>query len=263
MASPSRGGATASQALQSWDPGRYARNARFVADLGEPLIALLDPRPGERILDIGCGDGALTLKLAETGAAVVGIDSAPEQVRAARALGLDAHVADGQILAFDGEFDGILSNAALHWMRHADAAIDSMWRALRPGGRIAAEMGGKGNVATIHAALVGELERLGIDAAAADPWYFPTAADYRQRLEGAGFRVERIELLPRPTPLPGELADWLQTFGESFFAAAPAEQQHALIDNVVRTAGPALRQDDGSWVADYVRLRFLAVKPPE
>ena len=262
MGSPSRRAAPAPGAAQSWDPGRYARNARFVADLGEPLIALLDPRPGERILDLGCGDGALTLRLAETGADVVGIDSAPEQVRAARALGLDARVADGQALAFDAEFDGILSNAALHWMRDADAAIDAMWRALRPGGRIAAEMGGKGNVATIHAALVDGLERLGIDAGAADPWYFPAPAEYRRRLEKAGFRVDRIELLPRPTRLPGELEDWLGTFGESFFAAAPAGERQALVDGVVRTAGPALRGSDGVWVADYVRLRFLAVKPP-
>lgn len=258
MAEPDSG---ARRPAQTWDPARYARNARFVAELGEPLIALLGPRPGERVLDLGCGDGALTRKLADTGACVTGVDSAPEQVRAARALGLDARVADGHALPFDREFDGILSNAALHWMKRPDDAIDGMWRALRPGGRVAAEMGGRGNVAAIHAALAAALERRGIAAAAADPWYFPAPDEYRGRLERAGFEVRSVELRPRPTPLPGELADWLGTFGESFLARVPASERGILVDEVAKTVAPALRRADGGWVADYVRLRFLAVKP--
>ncbi len=258
MAEPDSG---ARRPAQSWDPARYAKNARFVAELGEPLIALLGPRPGERILDIGCGDGALTRKLADTGARVTGIDSAPEQVRAARALGLDARVADGQALSFDREFDGILSNAALHWMKRPDDAIDGMWRALRSGGRIAAEMGGRGNVGTIHAALAAGLDRRGIDATSADPWYFPAPDEYRRRLERAGFEVRTVELRPRPTRLPGDLADWLSTFGEPFLASVPASERGILIDEVAKAAAPALRRADGSWTADYVRLRFFAVKP--
>ncbi len=85
---------------QSWDPERYARNARFVADLGAPLVALLAPRAGEHILDLGCGDGALSVELMAAGAAVVGLDSGADMIAAARALGVDAHVGDGQALAF-------------------------------------------------------------------------------------------------------------------------------------------------------------------
>ena len=84
---------------QTWDPERYARTARFVADLGAPVVELLDPKPGERILDLGCGDGALTEKLAALGCDVVGVDGSPEQVAAARERGLDARVMDGEAWA--------------------------------------------------------------------------------------------------------------------------------------------------------------------
>lgn len=246
---------------QHWDPDRYARNARFVADLGEPLIELLAPRPGERILDLGCGDGALTKKLADAGVDVVGVDSSEEQIAAARALGLDAHVVDGHRLTFDEEFDGILSNAALHWMKRPDEVIDGMWRALKPGGRIAAEMGGAGNVETIRTNLISSLEARGIDGAAASSWYFPAPDEYRGRLEKAGFLVSYIELIPRPTPLPGELGDWLWTFGESFLLSAPENQRAGVIAEVVEAARPSLQRPDGQWVADYVRLRFAATRP--
>ena len=246
---------------QHWDPDRYARNARFVADLGEPLIALLAPAAGERVLDLGCGDGALTRKLADAGCDVVGVDAAPEQIEAAQALGLDARVVDGHRLTFDAEFDAVLSNAALHWMKEPDAAIAGMWRALRPGGRVAAEMGGAGNVETIRTALVAALDARGIDGAAASPWYFPAPDAYRAKLEAAGFRVSRIELIPRPTPLPGELSDWLWTFGESFLMRVPEAARAAVIAEVVEAARPHLQQPDGRWVADYVRLRFTAEKP--
>ncbi len=247
--------------MQHWDPDRYARNAGFVAELGTPVLELLAPRPGEKILDLGCGDGVLTRQLVEAGADVTGIDSAPEQVAAARARGLVAHVGDGQSLDYDAVFHGILSNAALHWMKNSDAVIAGMWRALRPGGRVAAEMGGAGNVETIRAALIDGLNRLGLDGKAADPWYFPTARAYRAKLERAGFHVSSIEQIRRPTQLPGALAEWLWTFGESFLLRAPEDERARLIDNVVDQARPVLCQPDGTWIADYVRLRFLAVKP--
>lgn len=248
-------------AVQSWDPERYARNARFVSDLGAPLIDLLEPRPGDRVLDLGCGDGALARRLADAGVEVVGVDAAPELVAAARGRGLDARVADGHALPFDDEFDRILSNAALHWMKRPDEVIAGMWRALRRGGRVAAEMGGDGNVESIRRSLVDGLDRLGFDGGAANPWYFPTAEAYRAKLERAGFEVPYIELIPRPTPLPGDLEDWLWTFGEAFILRVPERDRRSLIDGVVEAARPALQRPDGGWIADYVRLRFSAVKP--
>ena len=246
---------------QRWDPARYARTARFVAELGEPLLDLLAVRPGERILDLGCGDGALTERMAAAGASVVGIDASAEQVAAARARGLDARVGDGQALEFREEFDGVLSNAALHWMLRPDAAIDGVYRALKPGGRFVGEMGGHGNVATIAGALMRALERRGVDARSAVPWYFPTPEGYRTKLMARGFAIEMIALIPRPTPLPGMLADWLETFAESFLDRAPEGERPAIIAEVAAELAPALRDSEGRWTADYVRLRFAARRP--
>jgi len=244
---------------QHWDPARYQRNAGFVAALGQPVVALLAPRPDERILDLGCGDGALTAILARQ-AHVSAVDASADQVAAARARGLDAQVADGTQLRFAEEFDAVFSNAALHWMRDPDAVIDGVWRALKPGGRFVAECGGAGNVATVLDALHAVVARYGVDGHAVGPWYFPSVDDYRGRLERRGFIVSSIDLIPRPTPLPGRLADWLDTFAESFLAAVPPKERGTVKDELETMLGAALRAN-GVWTVDYVRLRFAAVKP--
>ncbi len=245
---------------QNWDPDRYARVARFVADLGMPVVNLLAPKPGERILDLGCGDGALTKKLADMGVLVVGVDSSPQQIAAAQRLGLDARVVDAENLRLPPAFDAVFSNAALHWMKKPDAVIAGVARALKPGGRFVAEMGGAGNVAACLAALSAALQRRGIDPAPLSPFYFPTSEDYAGRLEAAGFTVKNIELFPRPTPLPTRLADWFDTFGEAFLAALPPAERAAAREEAEALAAPTQKKPDGSWFADYVRLRFAAVK---
>ena len=246
---------------QTWDPERYQRNARFVSDLAMPVVELLAPRGGERILDLGCGDGALTEKLVALGCAVVGVDGSAAQVAAARARGLDARVMDGERLEFADEFDAVFSNAALHWMKRADDAIAGVWRALRRGGRFVGELGGHGCVATIERALSDALARRGIDAAATHPWYFPTVDDYRTRLARTGFMVRSIALIPRPTPLPGDVTGWLETFAESFMAPLPPSDRPGFLVEVREMLRPALCDGAGRWTADYVRLRFAAEKP--
>ena len=221
---------------------------------------MLAAQAGERILDLGCGDGVLTAELAAMGCDVFGVDASPEQVAAARARGLDAETVSGEALSFDGEFDAVFSNAALHWMKNADAVIAGVRRALRPGGRFVAEMGGGANVATIRAALHRALEARGIDPWALDPWFFPTLEDYRRRLETGGFRVADIALIPRPTPLPGDVEGWLATFAESFLLAVPPTARPSLVAELREDLAPALQRADGNWVADYVRLRFRAWK---
>jgi trans-aconitate methyltransferase len=246
---------------QTWDPDRYARNARFVADLGAPVVELLAPRPGERILDLGCGDGALTAKLASMGCDVVGVDASAQQIEAAQRLGLDARVMSGEALTFDNEFDAVFSNAALHWMRNPARVIAGVHRALKPRGRFVAELGGQGCVATIKNALVASLDRRGIDGAAAVPWYFPTVEDYSQHLTSGGFEINYIALIPRPTPLPGEITGWLETFAESFTSTLPPVERPTYIAEVREAVRPKLCDTQGHWTADYIRLRFATTKP--
>jgi trans-aconitate methyltransferase len=245
---------------QTWDPAVYARNARFVSDLGSPVLELLAPRPGERILDLGCGDGVLTKKLVDLQCDVVAIDSSAPQIEAARRIGLDAHVIDAEALPFREEFDAVFSNAVLHWIKRADPMMAGVYRSLRRGGRFVAECGGHGCVQTIRTALVQALDARGIDGEARVPWYFPTPGDYSSRLERAGFRVDSIALIPRPTPLPGDLIDWLETFAQSFLQALPGVARAEYLQEVRGVLEPQLRDSTGTWVADYVRLRFAATK---
>jgi trans-aconitate methyltransferase len=249
-----------SRRVQTWDPAQYARTASFVPALGADVLSLLAPCAHERILDLGCGDGVLTQQLADRGCDVIGVDSSPEQVAAARARGLQARVQDGGALDFVSEFDAVFSNAALHWMLDADAVIAGVWRALRPGGRFVAEFGGVGCVAKIRRALQVALARRGLDAEAFDPWYFPSDRQYAARLEAAGFKLRTIALFDRPTPLPSAIDGWLETFAQSFLAAVSDTERGALLAEVRELLEPELRGPSG-WVADYVRLRFAADKP--
>jgi trans-aconitate methyltransferase len=243
-----------------WDPTTYARYARFVSDLGSPVVELLAPRRGERILDLGCGDGVLTRKLVDLACEVVGVDSSPEQVEAARSLGLNVHVMDAEDLPFCEEFDAVFSNAVLHWIKRADLMLAAVYRALRPSGRFVAECGGDGCVHTIITALVRALERRGLDGEARVPWYFPTPGDYACRLEQAGFRVDSIALIPRPTPLPGDIMGWLETFAQSFVHGLSDPDRHDYLHEVRSALEPQLLDGNGIWIADYVRLRFSATK---
>jgi trans-aconitate methyltransferase len=245
---------------RDWSAAGYAANARFVADLGGAALDLLAPRAGERILDLGCGDGALTVRLVAAGASVVGVDGAPDMVRAACALGLDARVADGQKLEFGPEFDAVFSNAALHWMPDGAAVIAGVFRALKPGGRFVGEFGGHGNIAAIVTALNAALTARGLDAGKLRRWY-PTAERYAAMLLDGGFTVESAVLIPRPTHLPTGIEGWLATFAAPLLPDLPPLDRAALMDEVAALLAPALRTDTGEWIADYVRLRFLAIKP--
>jgi SAM-dependent methyltransferase len=246
---------------QHWSAERYARTASFVPALGAPVLELLMPRPGERILDLGCGDGALTTSIAAAGASVVAVDAAPDMVAAARAQGLDARVVPGQNLQFDGEFDAVFSNAALHWMRPAEAVLAGVHRALRPAGRFVGEMGGHNNIAAIMVAFGAVLGRRGLDARRLSPWYFPSAEAWGGKLEAAGFAVDEIAIIARPTPLPAGLEAWLETFAEDFFGALPAAERPAARAEIIDLLRPVLLDETGTWIADYVRLRFRATRP--
>jgi len=243
---------------QDWSASTYGRNARFVADLGVPVLELLQPQAGERILDLGCGDGALTEKLAAMGAHVIGIDGSADMVAACRARGLDARVMDGQNLSFDREFDAVFSNAALHWMPNADAVVAGVAQALKPGGRFVGEMGGHANVAAIVTALRAALHARGHNPDDGFGWFFPTAEAYAALLTAHGFTVRQATLIPRPTHLPTGIKGWLATFAGPFLIGVPAAQHPDVLAEVEWLLSRALRTTAGDWIADYVRLRFSA-----
>jgi trans-aconitate methyltransferase len=244
----------------AWNPESYARNARFVSDLGEPLLQLLVPKPNESILDLGCGDGALTEKVAAAGCGVVGIDSSPAQLRAARGRGLDVIAMDGERLVFRGCFDAVFTNAALHWMKRPALVVEGVANCLKANGRFVGEFGGRGNVEAIRAALHAALGRRGVDPWKIDPWYYPSPDEYSELLKGYGLTVEYIELIPRLTKLPGDITAWLEIFAQPFSKSLAESERSEFVAEVRRKLKSSLKQSDGTWYADYIRLRFKATR---
>jgi SAM-dependent methyltransferase len=245
---------------QSWNAEQYGKVGAFVHQLAGGAVEWLDLKARERILDLGCGDGQLTARLAAAGATVTGVDASAEMVAAAQSRGIDAVEARAEQLPFpDASFGAVFSNAALHWVRDQDAMMAEVHRVLQPGGRFVAEMGGHGNIAAIRVALIAVLARHGYADAEDGVNYYPTPESYRRRLEQHGFIVERIELIPRPTPLgEGGMAAWLRTFRSGVLAGLPDELQRTVVEETCALLATALRDEDGNWNADYVRLRFVA-----
>jgi trans-aconitate methyltransferase len=246
---------------KTWNPSLYASTARYVADYGAPVVDWLSPQPGERILDLGCGDGALTEKLIAVGCRVTAVDQSLAMVEAARQRCIDAHVADARRLEFRAEFDAVFTNAVLHWVREADAVVEGVARALRPGGRFVGEFGGHGNVKLVCAALREAMSRRGVELDATCGWYFPSPAEYSAVLERHGLEVLRAELIPRPTPTPGDAKEWLANFGDHLLSLAPPGEREGILDEVNGALEAQLRGDDGVWRIDYVRIRFEARRP--
>jgi SAM-dependent methyltransferase len=249
----------ASIPANTWSPEGYQRHAGFVSALADDVLAMLAAKPGERILDLGCGDGTLARRLAAAGAIVIGVDSSPAFVAAARAGGVDAREMNGEALTFDTEFDAVFSNAALHWMLRPADVVAGVRRALRPGGRFVGEFGGHGNVAAICVAIAAVLKHHGWPAAT--QWFYPSAGEYRALLERHGFVVETIQLHARPTILPTGMEGWLETFARPLFHAVPPEARAGALEEILALLRPALCDTEGQWTADYVRLRFDARVP--
>lgn len=246
-------------AQDNWSARGYAVHGAFVPELGAEILEWLDPKPGELILDLGCGDGALTAKIAASGAEVLGVDSSLSMVEMTRSRGIEAVHVDAERLTFQPDFDAVFSNAALHWTRDIDAVLDGVSRALLPGGRFLGEFGGHGNIAAIMVALQVALADQG--ARAESPWYFPTERQFGERLEAHGFRVERLQRFGRPTPLPTGIDGWLEMFAFPLLGPLDENARTGVIAHATKLLAPVLRDETGQWNADYVRLRFAARKP--
>lgn len=249
----------------AWNPELYQSRHSFVWQYGRDLLALLGPKPGERILDVGCGTGQLTTEIARSGADVVGIDSSAEMIASARRNYSDLRfeVADATALPFVGEFDAVISNAALHWVRDQQAAIASIARAMKPLARFVFEMGGHGNLQNLLHAVYHALRQMGVvNPEQLSPWSFPTIGEHATLIEANGMEVSFAVLFDRPTALDGGrrgLRSWLETFGGFAIAAVAPARRDELIRLIEQFATPILF-GNGVWTIDYRRLRMVAVK---
>jgi len=248
-----------------WNSALYEGSHAFVWQYGESLLELLVPKAGERILDLGCGTGQLTEKIAQSGAFVHGIDSSLSMISTARSNypQLDFAVADARNFQVNEPLDAVFSNAVLHWIKEPDAVINCVAKALKPGGHFVAEFGGKGNVGAIVRALLSVLSEIGCEEPQAlNPWYFPSIGEYAGLLEKQGFDVGYAVLFDRPTPLEGGsagMANWIKMFAGGFLSGLSDDVR----SHVIRTVEEHLRSvlyRDGNWNADYRRIRIVAVK---
>ncbi len=245
---------------QRWNPKHYETHVAYISEYGKDLVDLLQLQTGERILDLGCGDGTLTKYLADSGAQVLGLDASETMIAAAREKGLQTVLADAQTMQIDGSYAGVFSNAALHWMPKAEAVIQNVWNVLEKGGRFVAEMGGHGNIAAVRTAISGAYTIVCGTTMPPDNKFFPSLERYRRLLEAQGFHVPYIELRHRPTPIHCSFAEWCMVLGGRFFHGLSPATVEAIISQAEILLAPQLRNEEGQWILDYVRLRFRAEK---
>jgi trans-aconitate methyltransferase len=248
-----------------WNAELYDNKHAFVSQYGEGVLELLDVKPGERILDLGCGTGDLAKLIWEQGAEVVGIDASPEMIAKAKAKypELDFSVANGTDFHFNESFDAVFTNAVLHWIHDADGVIKSVYNVLKPGGRFVGEFGGKDNNKLMLAAASTVLNKYGyIKGDIIIPWYFPSTAEYASRLEAGGFRVTFTSHFDRPTLLQDGrdgMVEWFNMFGSSIFKKVSAAELPQILNEITDLLQPT-NEVDSQWYADYKRLRFIAIK---
>ncbi len=245
-----------------WDAKDYEENFSFVYEYGNDLVALLDPKPGEHILDLGCGTGQLSEIISRSGAEVIGIDKSAEMIGQASANypGLEFYQKDATDFRFDHHFDAIFSNATLHWVLDPVSCIQSMYKNIKAGGRLVLEFGGQNNVQNIIQPLRKVLAKCGFkEQSELKLWYFPSIGTYTSALEDVGFQVISAWHYERPTILQTDLRGWMEMFADPFFKGIPSDEIEIIKNEVQELAKPQCYIKD-EWVADYRRIRIHAKK---
>jgi trans-aconitate 2-methyltransferase len=243
---------------RDWDAATYDKVADPQARWGRAVVDRLSLEGGERVLDAGCGSGRVTAMLLERlpRGQVVALDGSPSMIAEARRRfagdgRVEYVVADlGKALPIAAPVDAILSTATFHWVLDHDALFTNLAAALKPGGRLCAQCGGAGNVASVHEAV-----RALDPALAARAWNknFATPEDTLRRLERAGFVDAKAWLHPEPTPFESRQA--LETFlgnvvlGEVLEHVQPERRAAFVRDVAARLPAQAI---------DYVRLNIEA-----
>lgn len=243
----------------SWNANKYKKHASFVSNLALGVVELLNPKEGEKILDLGCGEGTLALEIKKSKAEVVGIDLSKDMVEKTKSKGIIASVGSATDLSFENEFDAVFSNAVLHWVKNSEFAIDKINKALKKEGRFVAEFGGYGNIKSLTDAMEEVYDKNPSWGEFNNSWTFLNDIEYKTLLENNGFRVEYIELIPRPTPID-DITNWLDIFANGITKNLTAEQKVLFKEEVKKILKPKLYNEKDGWIADYVRLRVKAIK---
>ena len=242
-----------------WNPKTYNKHTAFVSQLALPVVDLLDPKKGENILDVGCGEGTLAVEIEKRGAKVIGIDMSQEMVAFSKQKGIEAYVGSVTALPYTNQFDGVFSNAVLHWVKDAKGAVQNIAKVLKVGGRFVCEFGAEGNayhlVSTMEEVFTNHPEFGDFD----NPWYFPSIDIYQELLESEGFTVEYIEIIPRPTPMD-DISNWLDIFANGVTSHLTQEQFEVFKKESTEILKTKIYTEKKGWMLDYKRLRVKAVK---
>ncbi len=241
-----------------WNAEEYNKHTGFVSALALPVVDLLAPKHGEKILDAGCGDGTLGVEIEKSGAKVIGVDLSPEMISACKIKGIEAYVGSVSELPYHDSFDAVFSNATLHWVKDANSAVKSIATSLKSGARFVCEFGGEGNVQAVVSAMQQVYDKHEDFGTFNNPWYFPSVREYKTLLVSHGFTVAYIELIPRPTPMD-DIKNWLEIFANGITKELTHKQRKIFISECEEILRPSLYTDKEGWVIDYVRLRVKAI----
>jgi len=245
--------------LNTWNPETYNKHTHFVSELALPVVDLLNPQKGEIILDVGCGEGTLAIEIQRRGAKVIGIDMSQEMVAFSKQKGIEAYAGTVTDLPYENKFDGLFSNAVLHWVKNAKEAVQNISKVLKKGGRFVCEFGGEGNAYYLVSAMEEVFANHSEFGEFDNPWYFPSVQEYKALLEAEGFNIEYIEIIPRPTPMD-DISNWLDIFANGVTSHLTQEQFSIFKKETTEILKTKIYSEEEGWMLDYKRLRVKAIK---